>query len=69
MKCYEEDNLFENKYNIEMIKKIFETDEIISGIIKNYNISLEPLDYIGRCIEQIDTFYSHNENDNKMEIQ
>jgi adenylosuccinate lyase len=74
MKCYEEDNLFENKYNIEMIKKIFESDEIISGIIKTYNISLEPLDYIGRCIEQINTFYSHNDNDdndydNKMEIQ
>jgi len=54
MKSYEEDN----KFNLSKIKKIFEEDEIISRIIKNYNISLEPMDYIGRCVEQIEEFYS-----------
>ena len=59
MKSYDEDNKFTNNdlYDINTIKNIFEKDEIISKIIENYNISLEPLDYIGRCVEQIDKFY------------
>jgi adenylosuccinate lyase len=54
MVSYEEDNHFD----LTKIKKIFEKDEVISRIIENYNISLEPMDYIGRCVEQIDKFYS-----------
>lgn len=50
---YEEDN----KFDLTKIKKIFENDEVIYRIIENYNISLEPMDYIGRCVEQIDKFY------------
>jgi len=53
MVSYEEDNHFD----LTKIKKIFEKDEVISRIIENYNISLEPMDYIGRCVEQIDKFY------------
>ena len=53
MVSYEEDNHFD----LTKIKKIFEKDEVISKIIENYNISLEPMDYIGRCVEQIDKFY------------
>jgi adenylosuccinate lyase len=50
---YEEDN----KFDLTKIKKIFENDEVIYRIIENYNISLEPMDYIGRCVEQIDKYY------------
>ena len=53
MVSYDEDNHFD----LTKIKKIFEKDEVISKIIENYNISLEPMDYIGRCVEQIDKFY------------
>ena len=53
MKSYEEDN----RFDLTKIKKIFENDEVISKIIDNYNISLEPMDYIGRCVEQIEKFY------------
>ena len=54
MKSYEEDN----KLDLFKIKSIFENDEVISRIIENFNISLEPMDYIGRCVEQIDKFYT-----------
>jgi len=72
MKSYDEDNKFFNGrcgvsagisadgssgYDIENVKRIFEKDEVISKIIENNNVSLEPLDYIGRCVEQIDKFY------------
>jgi adenylosuccinate lyase len=53
MKSYEEDN----RFDLNKIKKIFENDEVISRIIENYNISLEPMDYIGRCVEQIEKYY------------
>ena len=53
MKSYEEDN----KFDLYKIKNIFEKDEVIFKIIENYNISLDPMNYIGRCVEQIDKFY------------
>jgi len=53
MKSYEEDNHFD----LYTIKKIFESDKVISEIITNFNISLDPMDYIGRCVEQIELFY------------
>ena len=57
MKSYEEDNHFD----LSKIKKIFENDKVISEIINNFNISLDPMDYIGRCVEQIETFYQSGE--------
>jgi len=62
MKAFEDDNLFENKYDIEKIKQIFEKDTVISSIINTYNISLEPCNYIGRCVAQIDKFYTKFDN-------
>jgi len=35
----------------------FDSDEVIKDIFANNHISLNPMDYIGRCVEQIDTFY------------
>ena len=61
MTNYEEDNKFTTNndlYDINTIKNIFEKDVIISRIIENYNINLDPMDYIGRCVEQIDKFYN-----------
>lgn len=58
MKGYDEDNKFENKYDIEAIERIFRSDEVIMKIIIVNNISLEPINYIGRCVEQIAMFYS-----------
>lgn len=56
MKSFEDDNSFD----LNTIADIFGSDNVISGIIRNYNISLEPKDYIGRCVEQINKFYSVN---------
>jgi len=53
LKAFEEDN----KFNLTTIKEIFATDNVISEIIEKYNISLDPLDYIGRCVEQVEKFY------------
>ena len=53
MKSFEEDNLFD----LSSIKSIFNSDKVISEIIEKYNVSLEPMDYIGRCVEQIEKFY------------
>ena len=53
LKAFEEDN----KFNLATIKAIFATDNVISEIIEKYNISLDPLDYIGRCVEQVEKFY------------
>ena len=47
----------DNKFDLSTIKNIFSSDNVISQIIENYNISLEPKDYIGRCVEQIEKFY------------
>ena len=54
MKSYDEDNNFD----LSKIKNIFEKDEVISKIIEKNNISLEPMNYIGRCVEQVDKYYS-----------
>ena len=54
MKSYDEDNNFD----LSKIKHIFEKDEVISKIIEKNNISLEPMNYIGRCVEQVDKYYS-----------
>jgi adenylosuccinate lyase len=54
MKSYDEDNNFD----LSKIKNIFEKDDVISKIIEKNNISLEPMNYIGRCVEQIDKYYS-----------
>ena len=53
MKSFEEDN----KFDLSTIKEIFSSDNIISKIIEEYNVSLKPKDYIGRCVEQINNFY------------
>jgi len=53
LKSFEEDNLFD----LSTIKNIFSIDKVISEIIEKYNVSLEPMDYIGRCVEQVDKFY------------
>jgi adenylosuccinate lyase len=54
MKSYDEDNNFD----LSKIKNIFEKDDVISKIIEKNNISLEPMNYIGRCVEQVDKYYS-----------
>jgi adenylosuccinate lyase len=56
LKSFEDDN----RFDLNTIADIFESDNVISEIIRNYNISLEPKDYIGRCVEQINKFYSVN---------
>ena len=53
MKSYEEDN----KFDLDKIKAIFGSDEVISSIIEKYNVSMNPNNYIGRCVEQIEKFY------------
>lgn len=35
----------------------FDSDEVIKHIFEKNDISLNPMNYIGRCVEQIDTFY------------
>ena len=35
----------------------FDSDEVIKRIFETNNISLNPSDYIGRCVEQINEFY------------
>lgn len=58
MKDYDEDNVFmSNLDNLSIIKKIFEKDGVISKILINSKISMDPSDYIGRCSEQIIKYY------------
>lgn len=58
MKDYDEDNVFmSNLDNLSIIKKIFEKDSVISKILINSEISMDPSDYIGRCSEQIIKYY------------
>ena len=54
LKSFEDDN----RFDLNTIADIFGSDNVISGIIKNYNISLDPKDYIGRCVEQINKYYN-----------
>ena len=54
LKSFEEDN----KFDLSTIKTIFSSDNVISSIIEKYNVSLEPKDYIGRCVEQVEKYYS-----------
>ena len=34
-------------------------DDVISDILNNSKFSFNPLDYIGRCVEQINEFYQN----------
>ncbi len=36
----------------------FSNDDILNSIISKYNIQFDPINYIGRCNEQIDDFYN-----------
>jgi adenylosuccinate lyase len=43
------------------IFSIFKNDELLNNIIEKSNISTEPINYIGRCEEQICEFYTYND--------
>jgi hypothetical protein len=50
--------IISNDNTLEIILIIFETDDVISRIIKDKKISINPQDYIGRAIQQIGLFYN-----------
>ena len=56
-----------NDNTLEIILVIFENDEIISKIINEKNISINPSNYIGRAIQQTELFY--NDKYKSLEIQ
>ena len=48
----------QNHYDVlNDIKSVFKNDDIIDNIIKTTNISVDPENYIGRSVHQINTFY------------
>ena len=50
----------QSHYNLtNNIKSIFKNDDIIDTIIKTTNISIEPENYIGRSVDQTNTFYEN----------
>lgn len=50
----------QSHYNLtNNIKSIFKNDDIIDIIIKTTNISTDPENYIGRSVNQINTFYKY----------
>jgi adenylosuccinate lyase len=50
----------QSHYNLTInIKSVFINDDIIYNIIKTTNISIDPENYIGRSIYQINTFYEN----------
>ena len=50
----------QSHYNLtNNIKSIFKNDDIIDIIIKTTNISIDPENYIGRSVHQINTFYEN----------
>ena len=53
-------SLNENSEN-DNILYIFKKDEMINDIIYKSNISIDPINYIGRCEEQILSFYTYND--------
>jgi adenylosuccinate lyase len=50
--------IISNDNTLEIILVIFENDAIISRIIKEKQISINPQDYIGRAIQQTELFYN-----------
>lgn len=56
LKC-ESSQIISNDNTLEIILVIFENDAIISRIIKDKKISINPEDYIGRSIHQTVLFY------------
>jgi adenylosuccinate lyase len=50
--------IISNDNTLEIILVIFENDEIISKIIKEKKISVNPLNYIGRAVQQTEFFYN-----------
>ena len=54
--------IISNDNTLEIILVIFENDEIISKIIKEKNISINPANYIGRAVHQTDLFYNDKYN-------
>ena len=52
-----------NDNTLEIILVIFENDDIISRIIKEKKISINPENYIGRAIQQTELFYNDKNND------
>jgi adenylosuccinate lyase len=61
LKC-ESSQIISNDNTLEIILVIFENDEIISKIIKEKNISVNPANYIGRSVHQTDFFYNDKYN-------
>jgi adenylosuccinate lyase len=49
--------IISNDNTLEIILVIFENDDVISRIIKEKKISINPEDYIGRAIQQTEIFY------------
>ncbi len=50
----------QSHYNLtNNIKSVFKNDDIIDIIIKTTNISIDPENYIGRSVHQINTFYEN----------
>jgi len=56
-KC-ESSQIISNDNTLEIILVIFENDEIISKIIKEKKISVNPKNYVGRSVQQTELFYS-----------
>lgn len=63
LKC-ESPQIISNDNTLEIILVIFENDPIISIIIKEKKISINPENYIGRTVQQTELFYSDKYNPN-----
>jgi adenylosuccinate lyase len=57
IKIKQEDQSHYNSTN--NIKSLFKNDDIVDAIIKTTNISIDPENYIGRSVYQINTFYEN----------
>lgn len=55
--------LKKNKNNKKDLEDIFKEDEVLYKILKESNISIQPNNYIGRCVEQIEEFSSFFHHD------
>lgn len=58
---YKFSNSYINENGDNNIFCIFKKDEILNNIIEKSNISVNPINYIGRCEEQICEFYTYND--------
>ncbi len=55
-----QDDDHQSQYNLtNNIKSVFKNDDIIDDIIKTTNISIDPENYTGRSVHQINTFYEN----------